>query len=68
MAEIQFGRLLADVWADVQEPAVLWQAGTVAACLLLAWWLSRLLQWRAPDESADALKRGAAAARPNAYS
>lgn len=63
MAQNQTGRLLGDLWADLQEPAILWQAGTLALCLALAWWLARLLQWRAPEESAEALKRGAAAFR-----
>jgi len=63
MTESQFGRLLADLWSDLQEPAILWQAGTLALCLILAWWLARMLQWRAPDDSMEALKRGAAAFR-----
>ncbi len=63
MAENQFGKLLADLWVDLQEPAILWQVGTLALCLILAGWLGRLLQWRAPDDSREALKRGAAAYR-----
>src|SRR5262245_39670252 len=63
MTDNQIGVLLADLWGDLQKPAILWQAGTVAVCVLLAWWLSRLLQWRAPDDSAQAVKRGAAAYR-----
>jgi small-conductance mechanosensitive channel len=59
----QIGQLLADLWSDFREPAILWQAGTLALCLVLAWWLARMLQWRAPDESTAALKRGAAAFR-----
>jgi small-conductance mechanosensitive channel len=55
--------LFADLWSDFREPAILWQAGTLALCLVLAWWLARMLQWRAPDESTAALKRGAAAFR-----
>ena len=63
MPENQFGRLLAGLWSDAHEPAILWQAGALALCLAAAWWLSRLLQWRAPDGSTEALKRGAAAFR-----
>jgi small-conductance mechanosensitive channel len=59
----QMGRLLADLWSDLHAPAILWQAGTLALCLFAAWWLARLLQWRAPDGSAQAFKRGAAAIR-----
>jgi len=63
MTESQIGRLLAGLWSDLREPAILWQAGAVALCLLAAWWLGRLLQWRAPEDSTDALKHGAAAFR-----
>ena len=63
MTENQFGRLLADLWADLQQPAILWQAGVLVLCLAVAWWLGRLLQWRAPDDSREAVKRGAAAYR-----
>ena len=63
MTDNQIGRLLAGLWADLHQPAILWQAGTLALCLILAWWLARMLQWRAPDDSTEALKRGAAAFR-----
>lgn len=63
MTESQIGKLLAGLWSDLREPAILWQAGAVALCLLVAWWLGRLLQWRAPESSTDALKHGAAAFR-----
>src|SRR5258706_2877542 len=63
MSEHQIGRLLADLWADLQEPAILWQAGTLALCMLAAWWLAKMLQWRAPDSSTQTVKRGAAAYR-----
>jgi small-conductance mechanosensitive channel len=63
MTDTQFGLLLRDLWEDLQEPAILWQAGVLAACILAAWWIARLLQWRAPEESGTALKRGAAAFR-----
>lgn len=63
MTDKQIGRLLADLWSDLQEPAILWQAGALALCLAAAWWLARMLQWRAPENSAEALKRGAAAFR-----
>jgi small-conductance mechanosensitive channel len=59
----QIGQLLGDLWADLQAPAILWQAGGLALCLLAAWWLARMLQWRAPESSTEALKRGAAAFR-----
>jgi len=63
MTESQIGKLLAGLWSDVREPAILWQVGAVALCLLAAWWLGRMLQWRAPEHSREALKHGAAAFR-----
>jgi small-conductance mechanosensitive channel len=63
MTENQIGLLLSGLWADLRQPAILWQAGVLALCLAAAWWLSRLLQWRAPEDSREALKRGAAAYR-----
>ena len=63
MRDNQIGLLLQDLWSDLQEPNVLWQAGVLALCAAAAWGLARLLQWRAPDESPLALKRGAAAFR-----
>ena len=63
MNDNQIGGLLRDLWADLQDPNILWQAGVLALCMLAAWWLGRLMQWRAPDASTEALKRGAAAFR-----
>lgn len=63
MTENQIGVLLADLWSDLQRPSILWQAGVLALCLLAAWWFSRMLQWRAPEDSREALKVGAAAFR-----
>ena len=63
MTESQIGTLLADLWADLHQPAILWQAGTLILCLLAARWLGQLLQWRAPEGSTETLKRGAAAFR-----
>lgn len=63
MSENQIGMLLTDLWSDLQQPAILWQVGVLALCLLAAWWFGRLLQWRAPEDSREALKLGAAAFR-----
>jgi len=63
----QIGRLLGDLWSDLQEPAILWQVGVLALCIGLAWWIARLLQWRAPEDSREAVKRGAAAFRRIAF-
>jgi small-conductance mechanosensitive channel len=61
MTENQIGRLLADLWSDLQQPAILWQAGVLALSMAIAWWLSRRLHWRAPEQSTETVKRGAAA-------
>ena len=63
MTDNQIGRLLADLWADAQQPAILWQAGVLALCVLIAGWGAQLLQWRSPEESTETVKRGAAAFR-----
>jgi small-conductance mechanosensitive channel len=63
MTENQIGRLLVELWADLHKPSVLWQVGVLVLCLALAWWLGRLLAWRAPDGSREAVKRGAAVFR-----
>ncbi|QDF98526.1 mechanosensitive ion channel protein MscS [Azoarcus sp. DD4] len=47
----EFAKLLRDIWSDLQEPAVLWQIGTLLLCLGLGWLIQRA-----------ALRRGAAAA------
>lgn len=67
MADNQIGRLLGDLWSDLQEPAILWQVSVLALCITLAWWIARLLQWRAPEDSREAVKRGAAAFRRIAF-
>lgn len=36
--------LLAKLWADLHDAQVLWQAGAIAACLLVAWLASRALR------------------------
>ncbi len=33
-----------DVWQDLQHPSVLWQIGTIALCIGIAWGLARLLR------------------------
>jgi len=61
MADKETGRLLADLWSDVQQPAILWQAGAVALCLLVGYWGAKLLRRPAPEGSSETLKHGAAA-------
>ena len=44
MEENQIAQLLIDTWADLQEPAIFWQVGVLALCLLLAGLISRQLR------------------------
>jgi small-conductance mechanosensitive channel len=37
----EYDHILVALWRDLHDPDVLWQAGVLAACLLLAWQLSR---------------------------
>jgi len=37
---------LTDLWSDVQKPTILWQFGTLAVCLFLAWVIARFLRSR----------------------
>ena len=53
MQHTEFGSLLAGLWADLQQPAVLWQAAVLGLCLGLAWLAARALRRPAeadPDE------------------
>jgi len=63
VSDNQIGLLLSELLSDLREPAIVWEAAALALGVLGAWWLARLLQWRAPEESSHALKRGAAALR-----
>jgi small-conductance mechanosensitive channel len=38
------------VWSDLHDPSVLWQVGTIGACLLLAWAAERAVVRRAPTD------------------
>lgn len=67
MADNQIGQLLTDVWSDLRDPAILWQASVLAACVLGAFVAARMMQWRAPDERSETVKRGAAAFRRIAF-
>jgi small-conductance mechanosensitive channel len=48
-AESQFGRLLIDLWGDLQRPDVLWQALVLAVCLGLGWLAGYALHSRRPE-------------------
>jgi small-conductance mechanosensitive channel len=41
-----FGGLLLDLWQDLQQPEVVWQAGVLLACFALAWLFDRWLRGR----------------------
>jgi small-conductance mechanosensitive channel len=61
MADNHAGRLLADLLADAVQPAILWQAGALALCVLVAHWAAPMLERRAPEGSSATFKHGAAA-------
>jgi small-conductance mechanosensitive channel len=67
MADNEIGRLLADLWSDVQQPAILWQAGTLALCLVIGRWAALLLERRTPEAGTGKLRHGAAAFRRIAF-
>lgn len=41
MEENQIAQLLIELWDDVQKPAIFWQVGVLALCLLIAGFISR---------------------------
>jgi len=41
MEENQIAQLLIELWDDVQNPAIFWQVGVLALCLLIAGFISR---------------------------
>jgi small-conductance mechanosensitive channel len=51
--------ILADLWEDIGQPAVLWQAGALAVCVLLAYFLGRLVRLQANEGQSTAAKVGA---------
>lgn len=44
MEENQIAQLLIEVWDDVQKPAIFWQIGVLAVCLLIAGLISRQIK------------------------
>ena len=44
MTPNSLSNILTDFWADLREPDVIWQIGTVAVCLLLGWLIARGLR------------------------
>ncbi len=61
MEENQIAELLIDSWHDVQQPAIFWQLGVLALCLLLAGLISNRLRalLRRRREANPDLPRGA---------
>ncbi len=61
MEENQIAELLIDTWRDVQQPAIFWQLGVLALCLLLAGLISNRLRalLRRRREANPDLPRGA---------
>lgn len=60
MEENQIAHLLIDLWDDMQKPAILWQIGVLAVCLLLAGLISRQVRnaLRRRREANPELQRG----------
>lgn len=58
----EFQALLLDLWADLQSVSVLWQFGTLVACIAAGWMLShyydRRLLGRVPADATQALGIG----------
>ncbi len=44
MNSLVLAPLWQDVWSDLQHPGVLWQIGTIAACIAISWALARVLR------------------------
>ncbi len=61
-ASSEFQALLLDLWADLQSVSMLWQVGTLVACIAAGWLLShyydRRLLGRAPADATQALGIG----------
>ncbi len=61
-ASSEFQALLLDLWADLQSVSILWQTGTLVACVAAGWLLSRYydrrLLSRAPVDATQALGVG----------
>ena len=41
MEENQIAELLIELWRDIQQPAIFWQVGVLALCLIVAGLVSR---------------------------
>ncbi len=59
--DTRIGGLLIDLWEDLQNQDVLWQAAVLALCLLLGWmigrWLERMLVARGGESAVHAFGR-----------
>ena len=49
----EFDHLLLELWRDLRQPGILWQAGTLALCLVLAWQISRVIVFPRLEESSS---------------
>ncbi|WP_374265697.1 mechanosensitive ion channel family protein [Zoogloea sp.] len=61
MAENQIAELLIDLWHDLQQPAIFWQIGVLAVCLLAAGAITRQIKavLRRRREADPSVPRGA---------
>ena len=56
MTENQIGRLLAGLWSDIHEPAILWQAGALAWAWALDYRKSPPTIWKEPEPTSQILQ------------
>lgn len=50
---------LADLWGDLKQPDLLWQIAAIAACMLVAWAMSRMARVKTSGEQSAAVRCGA---------
>jgi small-conductance mechanosensitive channel len=58
MLETEFTKQFAELWADLQKPAILWQIVALAGALLIAYFVQRgVLAWLAARPGADGARQ-----------
>ncbi len=59
MAGNSIQSVLADLWGDLKQPDLLWQIAALAACMLVAWAMARLVRVKTSGEQSAAVRIGA---------
>lgn len=57
---IPLSSLLSELWADLRDPAILWQVGVVAICVALGWTASHYARFSVEGDASRAKRMGAA--------